>query len=66
METKINIKELKQTLNHFIKQNRDLQSRGLTPVAVNVVGEAGIGKTSAIQQLAKENNLAWGRKQRVL
>jgi hypothetical protein len=58
METKINIKELKQTLNHFIKQNRDLQSRGLTPVAVNVVGEAGIGKTSAIQQLAKENNLA--------
>jgi hypothetical protein len=58
MNTKLNIRELKETINHFIKNNRYLQSKGQTPVAVNVEGEAGIGKTSAIQQLAAENELS--------
>lgn len=55
METKLNIKELKETLSHFIKNNQFLQSKGMMPVAVNVEGEAGIGKTSSIEQLAEEN-----------
>jgi hypothetical protein len=53
----LNIKELKDYLKHFVTNNQYLQSKGMTPVAVNVEGEAGIGKTSAIEQLAEELSL---------
>jgi hypothetical protein len=53
----LNIKELKDYLKHFVTNNQHLQSKGMTPVAVNVEGEAGIGKTSAIEQLATELEL---------
>ena len=50
----LNAKELKQFLNHIIENNRFLQEQNKTPVAIEVIGESGIGKTSAIVQLAKE------------
>jgi hypothetical protein len=50
----LNAKELKQFLNHIIENNRFLQEQSKTPVAIEVIGESGIGKTSAIVQLAKE------------
>ena len=50
----LNAKELKQFLNHIIENNRFLQQQNKTPVSIEVIGESGIGKTSAIVQLAKE------------
>jgi hypothetical protein len=53
----LNANELKQFLNHIVENNRFIQSQGKTPVSVEVIGESGIGKTSAIIQLAKELKL---------
>lgn len=53
----INVNELKDFLGHIISNNKFLQSQGKSPVSVEVIGESGIGKTSAIIQLAKEQNL---------
>jgi hypothetical protein len=56
-QVNLNIDDLKGFVNHVIKNNRYLQSQGKPPVAIEVVGESGIGKTSTIVELAKENNL---------
>jgi hypothetical protein len=56
-EVSLNIKEAKQFLKHIINNNRYLQIQGKLPVAVEVVGDSGIGKTSTILQLAKETDL---------
>jgi hypothetical protein len=53
----LNVNELKQFLNHIIENNRFIQSQGKTPVSIEVIGESGIGKTSAIIQLAEELDL---------
>ena len=53
----LNAKELKEFLNHIIENNRFLQEQSKTPVSIEVIGESGIGKTSAIVQLAKELDL---------
>jgi hypothetical protein len=53
----INVNELKDFLGHITANNRYLQEQGKSPVSVEVIGESGIGKTSAIIQLAKEQNL---------
>ena len=53
----LNADELKKFLNHIIENNRFLQEQNKTPVSIEVIGESGIGKTSTIIQLAKENNL---------
>jgi len=44
-------------LTHIINNNREIQSRGLVPVSVEVVGEAGLGKTTVIKDLAKNLGL---------
>ena len=56
-QVNLNAKELKGFLNHIINNNRSLQEKGKLPVAVEVVGESGIGKTSNILEIANENNL---------
>ena len=53
----LNIDELKGFLNHIINNNKFLQENNKMPVAIEVMGESGIGKTSTIIQCAKENNL---------
>jgi hypothetical protein len=53
----LNSNELREFLSHIIENNRFIQSQNKIPVAVEVIGESGIGKTSAIIQLAKELNL---------
>jgi hypothetical protein len=50
-------KELKKFLKHIISNNQHIQSMGKTPVAINIEGEAGLGKTSVILQVANELNL---------
>ncbi len=44
-------------LTHIINNNREIQKRGLVPVSVEVVGEAGLGKTTVIKDLAKNLGL---------
>lgn len=56
-EVNLNVTELKGFVNHIITNNRYLQENNKGPVSVEVVGESGIGKTSTIVELAKENKL---------
>ncbi len=52
--TKLNVEELNGFLKYVISNNKSLQTQGKIPVAVNVEGVAGIGKTSMILQLCEE------------
>tara|TARA_R110001632_G_scaffold41591_3_gene104625 strand:- start:5896 stop:7161 length:1266 start_codon:yes stop_codon:yes gene_type:complete len=56
-EVNLNIEELEGFVDHIISNNRFLQKEGKNPVAVEVVGESGIGKTSAVMQMAQKHNL---------
>ena len=56
-QVKLNIEELKSFMGHMISNNQHIQAQGKVPVAVNVEGEAGLGKTSSIKQLAKEHGM---------
>ena len=58
-QVNLNIDECKEFVNHIIKNNRFLQEGGKNPVAVEIVGESGIGKTSAVVDLARENDLSF-------
>jgi hypothetical protein len=58
-QVKLNLDELKSFMRHMIKNNQHIQAQGKVPVAVNVEADAGIGKTSAIQQIAEEENLQY-------
>ena len=57
-QVNLNIDELKTFLGHIVKNNQHIQAEGKVPVAVNIEGEAGIGKTSSILQLSKELNMS--------
>lgn len=50
--TKINVKDLKRVLDHVITNNKYIQEKGIMPVAINVIGDSGLGKTSVIKQVA--------------
>ena len=52
--TQLNVDELKDFLKHMITNNQYIQNEGKIPVAINIEGDAGLGKTSAIIQLGKE------------
>ena len=56
-EVNLNIDELKGFIDHIITNNRVLQEGNKKPVAVEVVGESGIGKTTSIMDMAKNHNL---------
>lgn len=56
-QVNLNIDELKGFLQHIITTNRKLQEENKKPVAVEVVGDSGIGKTSTILQVAQESGL---------
>ena len=56
-EVNLNIEELESFVLHIIENNRFIQKEGKNPVAIEVVGESGIGKTSSIMDMARENDL---------
>jgi len=56
-QVNLNIDELQDFVGHVIKNNRYLQGNNKKPVAIEVVGESGIGKTTSIMDMAKEHNL---------
>lgn len=54
---KLNAEELEVVVNHIFESNINAADKGRNPVALNIVGEAGVGKTSAIIDYCKRNNL---------
>ena len=56
-QVNLNIDELKDFINHIITNNRWLSKQQKPPVAVEVVGESGIGKTSVVVELARDSKL---------
>ncbi len=56
-QVKLNMTELKSFIGHIIDNNRNLQLKGKKPAALEIIGEAGLGKTSIVQQVAEEKNL---------
>jgi nucleoside-triphosphatase THEP1 len=56
-QVELNVSELKDFVKHMVNNNQKIQEQGKIPVAINVEGEAGLGKTSAIEQLGKELNM---------
>ena len=56
-QVNLNTTEVKEFLRHIITNNQIIQANGKNPVAVEVVGDSGIGKTSTVIQLAEELNL---------
>jgi len=53
-QVKLNVDEMKTFIKHMVNNNQYIQQTGKVPVAVNIEGEAGLGKTSAIMQLGSE------------
>jgi nucleoside-triphosphatase THEP1 len=56
-QVQLNVEELKGFIKHMVGNNQHIQSEGKVPVAINIEGDAGLGKTSAIMQLGKEMNM---------
>ena len=56
-QVSLNTGELKTFIKQIIDNNRFIQQKGLTPVAVNVEGDHGLCKTTVISQIAKEEGL---------
>ena len=46
--------EIKEVLTYTVDNNRHIQEKGLTPIATEIIGDSGLGKTSISLQLAKE------------
>ena len=48
--------EMKDFLQHIINNNRHIQKQGKKPVATEIIGESGLGKTSIALQIAEEQD----------
>lgn len=51
------IGEFTDVFNYLLDNNRQLQEKGLTPIAIGLEGEAGIGKTSLVHQVAEKRGM---------
>lgn len=57
MKRVITLSDLKTRIHDQIKINKFLSSIGELPLSITAIGESGIGKTSAVLDIAKEENL---------
>ena len=53
----VSMEQVKNLLNYTIDNNNKLQENGVTPIAISLEATAGIGKTSIVEQVAKERNM---------
>jgi hypothetical protein len=53
----LNLDEIKDFVKFMVKNNQHIQAQGKVPVAINIEGDAGLGKTSSVKQLSKELNM---------
>lgn len=51
------LNEFKEVFSYLLDNNKQLEDKGLRPIAVGIEGEAGVGKTSVIEQIAKERGM---------
>lgn len=52
----LTLSETKSIIEYIIDNNKKLQDKGDSPIAINICGEAGIGKSAILEQIAVENN----------
>lgn len=57
MSVAINFGEVKRLVNHDIDNNIQLQAEGKKPISICIQGDAGVGKTSILQQIAEERGM---------
>ena len=53
----ITLNEFKEVFSYLLDNNKQLEDKGLRPIAVGLEGEPGIGKTSLIEDIAKERGM---------
>ena len=59
MTSTISMKQVKDLLNYTIDNNNTLQENGKVPIAVSLEAAAGIGKTSIVDQVARERGMGF-------
>lgn len=57
INNEITLNEFKEVFSYLLDNNKQLEDKGLRPIAVGLEGEAGIGKTSLIEDIAKERGM---------
>lgn len=57
--SEMTISEFTGVFNYLLDNNRQLQEKGLTPIAIGLEGEAGIGKTAVVEQVAKKRGMTY-------
>ena len=57
MSNSINLKRFKTICKYLIQNNKRLQESGGKPTAICIESDAGCGKTSVIEQIAKEEGM---------
>lgn len=57
----MNLEEIKDTLNYLLDNNLKLVEKGFNKIAINLIGAAGCGKTSIVQQIAEERGAGYKR-----
>lgn len=55
----ITLEEFTDIFNYLLDNNKRLVDNGWSPTAVGVVGSAGIGKTSIMQQIAESRGMTF-------
>lgn len=55
----ISMNQVKNLVNYTIDNNIKLQEEGKVPIAISIEAAAGIGKTSIIEQIARERNMGF-------
>lgn len=55
----ITLDEFKDIFNYLLDNNKRLVDEGKSPTAIGLIGEAGLGKTSVMQQIADERGMTF-------
>lgn len=56
-QVSLDSQEMKDFLTHIIENNRYIQNKGMKPVATEVIGDSGLGKTTVALDIAEANGL---------
>lgn len=55
----LNLSEFQKNLNYLIDNNHNLIDKGDTPIAICIEGDAGLGKTAVVEEVAKNKNMTF-------